>query len=936
MNWRRRFRLGFTRRLTLAVLTAALAVMGGAGLLNFTTARQALEAQTDREEIKHVRAAAKDIDDFVLRVATLARAIAARQEILGRDPDAKAVSFLARLLTEAPPEVYGVYIAFEGRDWTDPQAMPWVDRASWPGSRRVEYDYHVPTQDWYHGAKRTGKLYVSDPYYDAGGSNITMVSTTMPVYDPQGRLIGVAGADLSLNRLGPYLASLRLRTDLGGQEGHGGEYAYLVSRSGKIISHPNEDLMLRPNFPGVDIATLADGRVAAGTPEGAGRFELDGEPIRAYWATAPLTGFKLVFIIPETEVLASVWALQRRLALFGGFALGLMGLVVVLVARRVTEPVNRLRMAAGELEAGRYDLKQLSRVRGRSDELGDLARTFETMAREIRAREQRLADWNQNLERTVAERTAELAEVAEEAREARAAADAANQAKSAFLANMSHELRTPMNAIIGYSEMLQEEVGDAGHTEYSGDLQKISAAGKHLLALINDILDLSKIEAGKMTVYLERFEVARMLDDVVATVQPLVSRRGNRLEVTCAPDCGSMRSDLTKVRQTLFNLLSNASKFTDKGRIGLEAVRHAGPDGAQITFRVQDSGIGMTPAQLAKLFQPFTQADASTTRQYGGTGLGLAISRRFCRLLGGDITVESEAGQGSTFTVTLPAEPEEAPAPAPEAVPEAAAPAGSKTAGVVLAIDDDPTVLDLVRRFLGKEGFEVRTATGGREGLALAREVRPAVITLDVMMSGMDGWAVLSELKADPALAEIPVIMVTITDDKEMGFALGAVDYLTKPVDWTHLADVVRRLRAAGATEPVLVVDDDPAMRDLVRRTLEKDGIPVAEAEHGRAALDQVARQTPALILLDLMMPEMDGFEFLAELRRDEERRSIPVVIVTAKELTAEDLEKLNGQVTRVIQKGGGTRDGLLAQIHELVAASARAARQPVASGGAS
>jgi CheY-like chemotaxis protein len=230
----------------------------------------------------------------------------------------------------------------------------------------------------------------------------------------------------------------------------------------------------------------------------------------------------------------------------------------------------------------------------------------------------------------------------------------------------------------------------------------------------------------------------------------------------------------------------------------------------------------------------------------------------------------------------------------------------------------------------------VRTATSGREGLALAREIHPAVITLDVMMSGMDGWAVLSALKADPALADIPVIMVTITDDKEMGFALGAVDYLTKPVDWTHLAGVVRRLRAAGATEPVLVVDDDPVMRDLVRRALEKEAIPVAEAEHGRAALEQVARQTPALILLDLMMPEMDGFEFLAELRRDEGRRSIPVVIVTAKELTAEEREKLNGQVTRVIQKGGGTRDALLAQVHELVAAGARAGRQPVASDGSS
>jgi CheY-like chemotaxis protein len=253
---------------------------------------------------------------------------------------------------------------------------------------------------------------------------------------------------------------------------------------------------------------------------------------------------------------------------------------------------------------------------------------------------------------------------------------------------------------------------------------------------------------------------------------------------------------------------------------------------------------------------------------------------------------------------------------------------------VVLAIDDDPSVLDLVRRFLGKDGFEVRTATTGREGLALAREIMPAVITLDVMMPGMDGWAVLSALKADPALAAIPVIMVTITDDKEMGFSLGAVDYLTKPVDWTHLGDVVRRLRAAGSTGPVLVVDDDPGMRDLVRRALEKESIPVAEAEHGRAALERIAGEVPALVLLDLMMPEMDGFEFLAELRRREAGRTIPVVIVTAKELTVEERERLNGHVTRVIQKGGGSRDSLLAEIHDLIAASVRASHQPVARAG--
>ncbi len=517
----------------------------------------------------------------------------------------------------------------------------------------------------------------------------------------------------------------------------------------------------------------------------------------------------------------------------------------------------------------------------------------------------------------------QLAHAVAEAERAREAADAANHTKSAFLANMSHELRTPMNAIIGYSEMLLEEVEDVGQKEFAPDLQKIRAAGKHLLALINDVLDLSKIEAGKMTLFVEPFDVVTVIREVAATVQPLVEKHGNVLEVACADRCGTMRADLTKVRQTLFNLLSNASKFTEKGTIRLEVARHPADGGDRLTFRVVDSGIGMTPEQLAKLFQPFTQADASTTRAYGGTGLGLAISRRFCRMMGGDISVTSTPGRGSTFTVTLPAEVDATAAEEPAAAaPAPPVPAGAAT---ILVIDDDPTVRDLMQRFLGKEGFAVRTAASGPEGLTLARELRPTGITLDVMMPGMDGWAVLTALKADPGTATIPVIMVTVLDNKEMGFALGAVDYLTKPVDRGRLLALVRQFRPAASTAPVLVVDDDPAMRELIRRALERDGLAVVEAEHGRAALAQVARQRPAVILLDLTMPEMDGFEFLETLRRSPEGRAIPVVIVTARDLTAEDRQRLNGQVEQILQKGAHSRDELLKEHRGLLGSQAGA-----------
>ena len=507
---------------------------------------------------------------------------------------------------------------------------------------------------------------------------------------------------------------------------------------------------------------------------------------------------------------------------------------------------------------------------------------------------------------------------AEEAMQvARDEAEEANRAKSTFIANMSHELRTPLSAIIGYSEMLQEEVEDSGDPDgLGGDIRKIEDNARHLLSLINDVLDLSKIESGKMEVFAETFDVAEMAGTVATTVQALIEKKGNTLTLDLALDLGAMHSDVTKVRQILLNLLSNAAKFTEGGTITLSAERRPGPGRKDwLAFRVSDSGIGMTEEQLDKLFQRFQQADASTTRRFGGTGLGLSITKAFSAMLGGEIDVESTPGQGSAFTVRLPSN-----LTAEQDMAEGEAPAerGEASGDLVLVIDDDPAQRDLMTRFLEREGFGARTAPDGPTGIELARALRPRAILLDVMMPGMDGWSVLSALKAIPELAQIPVVMVTFVSQRGLANSLGAADYVLKPVEWERFRQVMDRFR--GEDGDVLVVDDDADTRQRMRTVLERNGWTVTEATNGLEALDQVAHAVPKLILLDLTMPVMDGFSFLRTLRERPGCADVPVVVLSARDLTSEDRKRLRG-ASQVLNKGDTSLRDLAGELRALAPA---------------
>ena len=740
--------------------------------------------------------------------------------------------------------------------------------------------------------RRIGPTY-SDVVRSQGDTSVSAVIIAVPILDPQRNLIGFLAGTVNLSevqRLSNYS-----RIGVNGQ-------AVVVDRRGRVIAHPRNDWRIEAK----DLSSQAIFQQSLGQENGVSWYtDLDGnEPRAAGFATVPVVGWKVWISQPVADLRTELTPLILSTLEWLLVAIVLALVLGFIAAAWITRPVVELTRAAGRIAQGDFVTPVVVRERFAAKEMRELAHTFNQMARQ-------LSGAYLTLEDKVSQRTSELQSANQELARA-------NKLKSEFLANVSHELRTPLSAIIGFSQILLDGIDGPVNEEQLQDITQVNKSGQSLLSLINQILDLSKIEAGKMELSLERVELPMLISAVLDSISPLAQEKGLRIDTRFPPGLPAVEGDAARLKQILINLLSNAVKFTDRGRIEVIAQ----PSGRMVRIAVKDTGIGISREAQKLIFDEFVQGDGSSTRRHGGTGLGLSIVRKLVEMHGGAITVISEPGMGSTFTFTVPAWATGQGTATPLQPRPLRRPNQGLPGTAILVVDDDPSVRQLISRHLEQEGWKTVQASNATDALQLARESRPMLITLDIMMPDASGWWVLEKLKEDPQTAGIPVLVVTIVEDQRLVFALGASDYLGKPYDRGALIAKIHRLLPRLEGKRVLVVDDDAEARTMLAKILNEERADVVLATGGDEAMSLIAQAPPDLVLLDLMMPGMSGFEMVARLRAQPAGASIPVMIVSAKELTAEDVLTLNGHVQRFVAKGSIEPEGLTNAVRQLLGQS--------------
>jgi signal transduction histidine kinase/CheY-like chemotaxis protein len=752
----------------------------------------------------------------------------------------------------------------------------------------------VDYSDWNYvkdvlNPRRIGPKY-SDVVRAQGDNSVAAVVIAVPILDARRNLVGFLASTVNLSEV--QRLSTYSRIGLNGQ-------AVVVDRRGRVIAHPRDDWRVAAQ----DLSSSGIFQQSLGQETGVSWYtDPDGNiPRAAGFATVPVVGWKVWVSQPVAELRSELTPLILSTIEWLLVAMVLALVLGFLAAAWITRPVDELTRAAARIAQGEFVTPLKVRDRFAARELRALAHTFNQMALQ-------LSGAYQTLEEKVSQRTSELQAANQELARA-------NKLKSEFLANVSHELRTPLSAIIGFSQILLDGIDGPINEEQQQDVSQVNKSGQSLLVLINQILDLSKIEAGKMELSLERVDLPTLITSVLDSISPLAQAKGLQITTRFAPGLPALEADAGRLKQIVINLLSNAVKFTERGHIEILAQ----PSGRMVRIAVKDTGIGISAESQKVIFEEFVQGDGSSTRRHGGTGLGLSIVRKLVEMHGGAITVLSEPGLGSTFTFTVPAWASGQAALGPAQRRPLRRPNQGLPGTAILVVDDDPSVRQLIARHLEQEGWTTVQASNAADALQLAREIRPMLITLDIMMPDASGWWVLEKLKEGPQTAGIPVLVVTIVEDQRLVFALGASDYLGKPYDRGALIAKIHRLLPTLDGKRVLVVDDDPDARTMLTKILKEERAEVVSAASGDEAMAMIAQSPPDLVLLDLMMPGMSGFEMVARLRAQPAAAGIPVMIVSAKELTAEDVLTLNGHIQRFVTKGSIEPKGLTNAVRQML-----------------